>query len=153
VPAENSVMFYLALRKAGVPAELHIYERGPPWRRAGVGGPRAGKLAGAPRGLVETSRAHKVEIGAPEPGRWPAYLRLHACPGSQMVSRDVALLVLVIVEIINCDDLAVRRLHSARRAEVPPAAVASQIDLLARVWPLSLLRRARMPYGSERNRT
>lgn len=29
VPPENSVMFYLALRKAGVPAELHIYERGP----------------------------------------------------------------------------------------------------------------------------
>ncbi len=28
VPAENSVLFYLALRKAGVPAELHIYERG-----------------------------------------------------------------------------------------------------------------------------
>jgi len=28
VPAENSVMFYLALRKAGVPAEMHIYERG-----------------------------------------------------------------------------------------------------------------------------
>lgn len=29
VPAENSLLFYLALRKAGVPAELHIYERGP----------------------------------------------------------------------------------------------------------------------------
>jgi acetyl esterase/lipase len=29
VPAENSVLFYLALRKAGVPAELHIYEKGP----------------------------------------------------------------------------------------------------------------------------
>jgi acetyl esterase/lipase len=29
VPAENSVRFYLALRKAGVPAELHIYEHGP----------------------------------------------------------------------------------------------------------------------------
>ncbi|MBN2293136.1 MAG: alpha/beta hydrolase [Pirellulales bacterium] len=29
VPAENSVMFYLALRRAGVPAELHIYRRGP----------------------------------------------------------------------------------------------------------------------------
>jgi acetyl esterase/lipase len=29
VPPENSVMFYLALRRAGVPAELHIYERGP----------------------------------------------------------------------------------------------------------------------------
>jgi acetyl esterase/lipase len=28
VPAENSVRFYLALRKAGVPAELHIYEQG-----------------------------------------------------------------------------------------------------------------------------
>lgn len=29
MPSENSVLFYLALRKAGVPAELHIYERGP----------------------------------------------------------------------------------------------------------------------------
>ena len=28
VPPENSVLFYLALRKAGVPAELHIYEKG-----------------------------------------------------------------------------------------------------------------------------
>jgi len=28
VPAENSIMFYLALRRAGVPAEIHIYERG-----------------------------------------------------------------------------------------------------------------------------
>ncbi|MEJ7607294.1 MAG: prolyl oligopeptidase family serine peptidase [Bryobacteraceae bacterium] len=28
VPAENSVAFYLALRKAKVPAELHIYEKG-----------------------------------------------------------------------------------------------------------------------------
>ena len=33
VPPENSVQFYLALRKAGVPAELHIYEKG----RHGVG--------------------------------------------------------------------------------------------------------------------
>jgi acetyl esterase/lipase len=33
VPAENSVLFYLALRKAGVPAELHVYEKG----RHGVG--------------------------------------------------------------------------------------------------------------------
>jgi acetyl esterase/lipase len=29
VPVENSALFYLALRKAAVPAELHIYERGP----------------------------------------------------------------------------------------------------------------------------
>jgi acetyl esterase/lipase len=28
VPAENSVLFYLALRKAKVPAEMHIYEKG-----------------------------------------------------------------------------------------------------------------------------
>jgi acetyl esterase/lipase len=28
VPVENSVYFYLALRKAGVPAEIHIYEKG-----------------------------------------------------------------------------------------------------------------------------
>jgi acetyl esterase/lipase len=28
VPPENSVLFYLALRKAGVPAELHIYQHG-----------------------------------------------------------------------------------------------------------------------------
>jgi acetyl esterase/lipase len=33
VPPENSVLFYLALRKAGVPAELHVYEKG----RHGVG--------------------------------------------------------------------------------------------------------------------
>jgi acetyl esterase/lipase len=29
VPAENSVLFYMALRKAHVPAEMHIYEHGP----------------------------------------------------------------------------------------------------------------------------
>ncbi|MBV9680123.1 MAG: alpha/beta hydrolase, partial [Acidobacteriaceae bacterium] len=29
VPVENSVQFYLALRKAGVPAEMHIYLQGP----------------------------------------------------------------------------------------------------------------------------
>ena len=29
VPVENSVRFYLALRKAKVPAEMHIFENGP----------------------------------------------------------------------------------------------------------------------------
>jgi acetyl esterase/lipase len=29
VPAENSVYYYLALRKANVPAEMHIFEKGP----------------------------------------------------------------------------------------------------------------------------
>jgi dipeptidyl aminopeptidase/acylaminoacyl peptidase len=33
VPAENSALFYLALRKNKVPAELHVYEKG----RHGVG--------------------------------------------------------------------------------------------------------------------
>ena len=28
VPAENAIGFYMALRKAGVPAELHVYEKG-----------------------------------------------------------------------------------------------------------------------------
>ncbi len=37
VPPENSVLFYLACRKAGVPAELHLYEKG----RHGLGlGPK-----------------------------------------------------------------------------------------------------------------
>jgi acetyl esterase/lipase len=29
VPAENSISFYLALKKAGVPGELHVFEKGP----------------------------------------------------------------------------------------------------------------------------
>lgn len=42
VPVENSVQFYLALQKAGVPAEMHIYEQG----RHGIGlGTRDPKLA------------------------------------------------------------------------------------------------------------
>jgi len=36
VPAENSVYYYLALRKAGVPAEMHIFQRGP--HGVGLGG-------------------------------------------------------------------------------------------------------------------
>jgi acetyl esterase/lipase len=29
VPAENAIYYFLALRKAGVPAELHVFEKGP----------------------------------------------------------------------------------------------------------------------------
>lgn len=29
VPAENSVHYYRALRKAGIPAEMHVFEKGP----------------------------------------------------------------------------------------------------------------------------
>jgi acetyl esterase/lipase len=46
VPAENSVAYFLALRKAGVPAELHVFERGP----HGVG------LANDDRALSEWSK-------------------------------------------------------------------------------------------------
>ncbi len=48
VPAENSVNFYLALHKAGVPAELHIFEKGP----HGVG----------------------LDLGDPVLGEWPTLL-------------------------------------------------------------------------------
>jgi len=36
VPAENSLLFVMALRKAGVPVELHLFERGP--HGLGLGG-------------------------------------------------------------------------------------------------------------------
>ena len=49
VPPENSVAFYLALRKAGVPAELHIFEKGP----HGVG----------------------LDLSDPLAGEWPALLK------------------------------------------------------------------------------
>ena len=48
VPSENSVAFYLALRKAGVPAEMHIFEKGP----HGVG----------------------LDLGDPALGEWPTLL-------------------------------------------------------------------------------
>ncbi|MEM9702546.1 MAG: alpha/beta hydrolase, partial [Planctomycetota bacterium] len=37
VPPENSVLFWYALRKQGVPAELHVFENGP--HGFGMGGP------------------------------------------------------------------------------------------------------------------
>lgn len=39
VPPENSVLFYQGLRRAGVPAEMHIYERGPHGFGLGQGDP------------------------------------------------------------------------------------------------------------------
>lgn len=48
VPAENSLLFALALRKAGVPVELHVFEKGPHglglgtgWSRRGIPGDEA----------------------------------------------------------------------------------------------------------------
>ncbi|MBK5292189.1 MAG: alpha/beta hydrolase, partial [Acidobacteriia bacterium] len=62
VPPENSILFYLALRKHNIPAELHIYEKG----RHGVGlastdatlGTWTGRLADwfRTRGLLDAGR-------------------------------------------------------------------------------------------------
>jgi len=55
VPAENSVLFYLALRKAGVPTEIHIYERG----EHGVGlAPFDPVLSSWPRRLEAWMKVH-----------------------------------------------------------------------------------------------
>jgi acetyl esterase/lipase len=42
VPVENSVNYYLALRKAGVPAELHVFQNGPHGVALGEGDPVLG---------------------------------------------------------------------------------------------------------------
>jgi len=61
VPVENSVLFYLALRKAGVPAEMHIYERGP----HGVGlAPLDETLSSWPARLANWLRVHGWLNGA-----------------------------------------------------------------------------------------
>lgn len=50
VPVENSILFYMALKKAGVPAEMHIYAHGP----HGVGlAPTDLVLSSWPRRLME----------------------------------------------------------------------------------------------------
>ena len=46
VKAENSLLFALALRKAGVPVELHLFERGPHGLGLGDGAP---ELSGSAR--------------------------------------------------------------------------------------------------------
>jgi acetyl esterase/lipase len=57
VPPENSVLFYMALRKAKVPAELHIYEPG----RHGVGlALQDPILSNWPARLADWLRLHKL---------------------------------------------------------------------------------------------
>jgi acetyl esterase/lipase len=57
VPAENSVAYYLALRKAGVPAEMHIFENGP----HGVGlATNDAALSEWPKLLMNWMRVHKL---------------------------------------------------------------------------------------------
>jgi acetyl esterase/lipase len=62
VPAENSVAFYLALRKAKVPAELHIYEPGP--HGVGLGGTDPA-LVTWPDRLAGWLRTRKLLTAAP----------------------------------------------------------------------------------------
>lgn len=51
VPPENSIDFYLALRKAKVPAEIHIYERGP--HGVGLGNDKFPELKSWPERLAD----------------------------------------------------------------------------------------------------
>jgi len=73
VPAENSVLFYLALRKAGVPAEMHIYEKGP--HGFGLGamkGPRDPVLATWPGHCADWLRLRGIAKAAPAAAPAPA---------------------------------------------------------------------------------
>lgn len=57
VPPENSILFYSALRKAKVPAELHIYEKGP----HGVGlAQKDPVLSSWPERLADWLRLHGI---------------------------------------------------------------------------------------------
>jgi acetyl esterase/lipase len=64
VPAENSVLFYSALRRHGVPAELHLYEKGP----HGVGlGAGYGPISEWPRRCAEWLAARGlIAVAAPK---------------------------------------------------------------------------------------
>jgi acetyl esterase/lipase len=57
VPAENSVFFYLALRKAGVPAEMHVYQRGAHGAGLGV---KDAILASWPARLADWLSLHEL---------------------------------------------------------------------------------------------
>lgn len=57
VPAENSVAYYLALRKAGVPAEMHIFEQGPHGVGLAINNPA---LSEWPKLLMNWMRVHSL---------------------------------------------------------------------------------------------
>lgn len=72
VPPENSILFYLALRKAGVPAEMHIYEKGP--HGFGLGsskGPRDPVLATWPGHCTDWLRLRGIARPVPMPAPAP----------------------------------------------------------------------------------
>ena len=53
VPVENSVMFYVALQKAAVPAEMHIYQNGPHGFGLGTGRGATGPVTNWTERLVD----------------------------------------------------------------------------------------------------
>jgi acetyl esterase/lipase len=55
VPLENSLLFFQALRRAGVPAEIHLYEKGPHGFGTSSG---LGPTSGWPKRLEEWMRWH-----------------------------------------------------------------------------------------------
>ena len=59
VPVENAVAYFLALRKAGVPAEMHIFKEGRAWQRPGPDGPGARGVADPAGELAAGQRALK----------------------------------------------------------------------------------------------
>ncbi len=74
VQPENAVLFYMAMRKAGVPAELHIYEHGPHGVGLALMDPSALLLAPTPSRLDETPRLDEVGTRhlKPAPTNWSA---------------------------------------------------------------------------------
>lgn len=63
VPPENSVLYYLALRQVGVPAEMHIYQEG----RHGVGlAPQDPVLSSWPARLKDWLRVRGIVPGTPK---------------------------------------------------------------------------------------
>lgn len=73
VPAENSIYFYLALRKAKVPAEMHIYRKGP----HGFGlGQNHGAVSSWPERCADWMRT----IGLPDKQRSEAQLKQGVMP-------------------------------------------------------------------------
>ena len=64
VVAENSVRFYLALRRAKVPAEMHIFENGPHGVGLALGDPALSAWPDAADELAAGTRAHEVGLTA-----------------------------------------------------------------------------------------
>jgi len=86
VPAENSVLFYLALRRAGVAAELHIFRPG----AHGAGLAASDPVLGAWPGLLVNWMRCNGWLGrrATQPGREPSAASSHG--GHEVVSAAAA---------------------------------------------------------------